>query len=140
MPLQVKPLNNVGIEVSGFDINQPMTEAIKNELISLWNEHAIMVFRNQDISPEKQIAFSRLFGELEMHPLKATTSDEYPELFMLSNDPVKEKFMTANIRELEFVNREDYYAPLKSVVQKFPGVARGFQSYKNNCQFCKFNC
>ena len=50
--------------------------------------------------------------------------------------PFQEKFMTANIRELEFVNREDYYAPLQTVVQKFPGTEKGFQSYKNNCQFC----
>ena len=112
MSLEVKPLNNVGIEVSGFDINQPITQALKNELISLWNEHAILVFRNQDINPEKQIAFSRIFGELEMHPLKTTTLDEYPELFMLSNDPEKEKFMTASYKGKEMVNRLDWHMDL----------------------------
>jgi hypothetical protein len=50
--------------------------------------------------------------------------------------PFQEKFMTANIRELKFINQEDYYAPLQDVVGKFPGLEKGFQSYKNNCQFC----
>jgi hypothetical protein len=50
--------------------------------------------------------------------------------------PFQEKFMTANIRELKFVSREKYYAPLSSVVRKFPDLGQGFQSYKNNCQFC----
>jgi hypothetical protein len=50
--------------------------------------------------------------------------------------PFQEKFMTANIRELEFINQADYYAPLQDIVGKFPGLEKGFQSYKNNCQFC----
>ena len=50
--------------------------------------------------------------------------------------PFQEKFMTANIRELEFIKLQDYYAPLQDVAGKFPGVKKGFQSYKNNCQFC----
>lgn len=50
--------------------------------------------------------------------------------------PFQEKFITANIRELKFVNRADYYEPLISVAQKFPGVEKGFAAYKNNCQFC----
>ena len=95
MALQVTPLDNVGVEVSGFDITRPIDEALAAELVALWNEHAILLFRGQDVNPENQIAFSRVFGELAMHPLAATTSQEYPELFMLVNEPDKEKFMTA---------------------------------------------
>ena len=96
MALQVSALENVGVEVSGFDITQPIDAELAAELVSLWDEHGILLFRDQDVNPENQIAFSRVFGELEMHPLKATTSDEYPELFMLVNEPEKEKFMTAS--------------------------------------------
>lgn len=112
MKLTVKPLENVGVEVSGFDINAPVDEALQQELVSLWNEHAIVLFRDQDMTPASQIAFSRLFGALEMHPLKATTSDEYPELFMLVNDPEKEKYMTASYKGELRVSKLDWHMDL----------------------------
>jgi len=112
MALQVSALDNVGVEVSGFDITQPIGAELAAELVSLWDEHGILVFRQQEVNPENQIAFSRVFGELEMHPLKATTSDEYPELFMLVNDPEKEKFMTANYAGWDMVGKLDWHMDL----------------------------
>jgi taurine dioxygenase len=112
MALQVSSLENVGVEISGFDITQPIDEELAAELVSLWDEHGILVFRKQKVNPENQIAFSRVFGELELHPLKATTSDEYPELFMLVNDPEKEKFMTASYGGRDMVGKLDWHMDL----------------------------
>ena len=112
MTLTVKPLANVGVEVSGFDIRKPLSAEMKQELVALWNEHGILLFRNQDIDPKSQIEFSRIFGALELHPLKATTSDELPELFMLINDPAKEKYMTATYKGKTIVNRLDWHMDL----------------------------
>ncbi|MCB1690495.1 MAG: TauD/TfdA family dioxygenase [Halioglobus sp.] len=112
MSLQITPLNNVGVEVSGFDINAPISSEIQAQLKALWYEHAIMVFRGQDISPEKQIEFSRIFGPLELHPLKATTSEEYPELFVLENGGDKDKFFTAFYEGKEIVGRLDWHMDL----------------------------
>ncbi len=110
--LSVTPLENVGIEISGFDINEPLSDEITTELKSLWLEHGIVLFRGQDIDPEKQIEFSRVFGPLASHPLKATVSNEYPELFVLVNEPEKEKFMTATYKGQEIVNRLDWHMDL----------------------------
>ena len=112
MALEISALNNVGVEVSGFDITRPLRDEVAAELVALWNEHGILLFRNQDVNPENQIAFSRIFGELELHPLKTTTSEEYPELFMLVNDPEKEKFMTAHYQGEEVVGRLDWHMDL----------------------------
>jgi len=112
MSLKVKSLANVGVEVSGFDIRKPLPDELKQELVQLWNVHGIVLFRNQDIDPRLQIEFSRVFGALEMHPLKATTSDEYPELFMLVNDPVKEKYMTASYKGKTIVSKLDWHMDL----------------------------
>ncbi len=112
MALKVKALENVGVEVSGFDINKPLTEGIQAELKSLWYEHAILLFRDQDITPEKQIEFSRIFGPLEMHPLEATTSGDYPELFVLENGGEKDKFFTAYYQGEEIVGRLDWHMDL----------------------------
>lgn len=112
MTLQTKPLANVGVEVRGFDISQPIDAATTAELVSLWDQHGILLFRGQHVDPETQIAFSRLFGELELHPLKATTSAQYPELFMLVNEPDKEKYMTASYKGEQRVNKLDWHMDL----------------------------
>ena len=112
MTLNVTPLEHVGVEVSGFDINEALTDSIKAELKSLWYEHAILVFRDQDISSEKQIEFSRIFGPLEIHPLKINTSDEHPELFVLENGGDKDSFFTAFYEGEEIVGRLDWHMDL----------------------------
>ncbi len=112
MALTVTPLKNVGVEVSGFDINEPLTDEIKAELKSLWYEHAILLFRDQDINAEKQIEFSRIFGSLELHPLKVNTSEEHPELFVLENGGAMDKFNTAFYKGEEIVGRLDWHMDL----------------------------
>ena len=112
MALKTTQLKNVGVEVSGFDITQTIDDALKRELVSLWNEHAILVFRGQNIEPKNQIEFSRIFGPLETHPLQETTSAEYPELFMLVNEPEKEKYHTASYNGELVVGRLDWHMDL----------------------------
>lgn len=112
MPLIIRPLANVGVEVSGFDIDRDIDESTREELVRLWNEHAILLFRGQDVTPEKQIAFSRHFGPLEMHPLKAATSAEYPELFTLENDAEKDRYNLAYYHGREIVGRLDWHIDL----------------------------
>ncbi len=112
MSFTLKPLNNVGVEVTNFDINEPIDASTASELKDIWLEHGIVLFRGQDITPGKQIEFSRLFGPLAMHPLKATTSDEHPELFVLVNEPEKEKFMTATYQGEQVVSRLDWHMDL----------------------------
>ncbi len=50
--------------------------------------------------------------------------------------PFQERFLTANIRQLQFVRLDDYYAPLKMVEKKYPNINAGAQSFKDNCIFC----
>ncbi|MBW2271233.1 MAG: TauD/TfdA family dioxygenase [Deltaproteobacteria bacterium] len=109
MALKITQLENVGVEVSGFDITQTIDEALKSELISLWNDHAIVLFRGQNVDPKSQIEFSRIFGSLAMHPLQETTSAEYPELFMLVNEAEKEKYHTATYNGELIVGRLDWH-------------------------------
>lgn len=112
MALSVTPLANVGVEVAGFDITQPIDEALAAELVSLWNEHGILLFRGQQVTPENQIALSRVFGELEIHPLSETRSEEYPELFTLVNDPEKEKYLVANYNGQPMAGKLDWHIDL----------------------------
>jgi len=52
------------------------------------------------------------------------------------NPPFEERFLTANIRELQFVKLNDYYTPLKKVADISNEAGQGFEVYKNNCLFC----
>ena len=52
------------------------------------------------------------------------------------NPPFEERFLTANIRELQFVKLNDYYMPLKKVADISNEAGQGFEVYKNNCLFC----
>ena len=52
------------------------------------------------------------------------------------NPPFEERFLTANIRDLQFVKQNDYYMPLKKVADISNEAGQGFEVYKNNCIFC----
>ncbi|MDP4651795.1 MAG: TauD/TfdA family dioxygenase [Haliea sp.] len=112
MSLTVKPLANIGAEVSGFDINEPVSDELAAELKALWYEHGMLLIRGQAITPENQIAFSRVFGPLEMHPLKVNTSDENPELFVLENGGDKDQYSTAFYKGEKIVGRLDWHIDL----------------------------
>jgi hypothetical protein len=50
--------------------------------------------------------------------------------------PFQERFMTANIRELKFVQLNEYYAPLEKVAGTSKKAREGLEVFKNNCLFC----
>ncbi|MDK9939998.1 TauD/TfdA family dioxygenase, partial [Klebsiella pneumoniae] len=45
----------------------------------------MLVFREQRITPAQQIAFSRRFGELQIHVLKQFLLPGHPEILIVSN-------------------------------------------------------
>jgi taurine dioxygenase len=112
MGLQIRPLPQVGVEVLGFDLNEPIDDTTGEELRKLWLEHAILLFRDQDITPTRQIEFSRIFGPLESHPLQVNVSHEHPELFVLENGGDKDRFNTAFYHGREIVGRLDWHMDL----------------------------
>jgi len=112
MSLTIRKLGTVGVEVSGFDIKEPLSDTIQNELRALWDEHGLLLFRNQDITPERQIEFSRTFGPLALHPLKATRSEANPELFVLENGGENDRFQTAIYKGEAIVGRLDWHIDL----------------------------
>lgn len=86
MSIEVSPLSGkLGVAVSGIDFAKPLDEDLKRELYDLWLEHGIMLIRGKHVTPQAQIEFSRIFGELEEHPLKTIRSKEYPELMELNS-------------------------------------------------------
>ena len=77
--------NFMGAEIHGIDLNVPLTESEFADLRRLLADHSLLLMRNQDISPNSQISFSRRFGELEEHVLQNFCLDGHPEIFVVSN-------------------------------------------------------
>ena len=81
--MEVKALSPVmGAEVRGVDLSRPVDiEAIQ----PLFDRHLLLVFPSQSIEPPQHIAFSRAFGELQVHVLDQYRHPQYPEIYRLSN-------------------------------------------------------
>ena len=68
MSITFTPLKpGVGMQVPGIDRRQPITPEDQAVLSAAIDEHAILLFRDQHLTPEQQVAFSRPFGDLNIH-------------------------------------------------------------------------
>ncbi len=84
--LEFRSLNgDFGVEAIGIDISRPLAPSVAAELRQAFDRHRILVIRGQNLSPETHIAFSRNFGELEIHVLNEYHKAAHPEIFELSN-------------------------------------------------------
>ncbi|MDB5828734.1 MAG: Taurine dioxygenase, partial [Variovorax sp.] len=54
----------VGAEIVGLDISKPINDADFARIHRAHLDHHVVVFRDQDVSPEAHIEFSRRFGPL----------------------------------------------------------------------------
>ncbi len=75
-----------GVEVVGLDLNRPLDEASFAALRDAWFSRAVIVFRDQDLAPAAQVAFSRRFGALQIHVLTQFQLLDHPEVLLLSNE------------------------------------------------------
>jgi taurine dioxygenase len=59
----VRPLTAViGAEVSGVDLGEPLVDDTFEQIHEALLSHLVLLFRNQDITPEAQLAFGERFG------------------------------------------------------------------------------
>lgn len=89
MPIKTQPLaHHIGEEVLDIDLGKEQDDATVSELRRALINRGILLFRDQDITPEQHIAFSRRFGSLDHFPLLARSlHPDYPELWIVSNVP-----------------------------------------------------
>src|SRR5580658_831853 len=66
MPVSVRKLHEVlAAEVDGVDLTRPVARDDIGAIEAAIAEHAVLVFRDQRITDDQQLTFSRYFGELE---------------------------------------------------------------------------
>ena len=75
----------VGAECQGIDISQPVSDETIADINNALAEYGALLFRDQDITPEQHIDFSRKFGQLDIHVLDQFLLPGHPEIYIISN-------------------------------------------------------
>jgi alpha-ketoglutarate-dependent 2,4-dichlorophenoxyacetate dioxygenase len=66
MALRIKELHPIfGAEVTGVDFASDMDDGVFSEIRDAFETHSVLVFRDQEVNDDQQIAFSERFGPLE---------------------------------------------------------------------------
>src|SRR5262245_34633951 len=83
-PFTVERLGaKLGAEIHGLDLKNGMDADTFKAFEAALIEHKVVVLRDQNLDTRQHVEFSRLFGELEVHPMRP--QGEFPEILVLDN-------------------------------------------------------
>jgi taurine dioxygenase len=78
--IEVRPISGaLGAEIHNVTLSQKLSEEVFSEIHHAWMTHLVVFFRNQDLTPDQHIAFSKRFGELLEVPFVRALPD-YPQI------------------------------------------------------------
>ena len=85
-PFQVRALTSaLGAEIRGVDLSQEVGADLFASVYGAFLTHQVLVFRDQRMPPDRQVAFARQFGEVQVHVMNQYHAHGHPELYYLSN-------------------------------------------------------
>lgn len=91
--LEFFPLSGTtGAEIGGVDLAGPLSDGTIADIRGVLAEYGVVVFREQNLTPEQHIAAARRFGEINVNRFFAH-ADGYPEIALVTKEPDQ----TANI-------------------------------------------
>ena len=86
--LRYEPLSaSVGAEIRGVDLSN-IDDPTFDEVARAFDSHHGLLFRDQKLSPDDLVAFSKRFGDLDHAPIMEngkTAVSGYPEIYIVSN-------------------------------------------------------
>lgn len=85
--VKIKPLDGIGAEIGGVDLTRLDADLIES-VKQAWYEHDVLLFRNQKLTDDELLAFSRHFGKLDSPPNQGAgrkSPPGYPEVYVVSN-------------------------------------------------------
>lgn len=88
--INVKPLSgNIGAEIDGVNLKKITKEQFK-EIKIVFGKYGVIFFRNQNLSPEEEIIFAELWGEININRF-FTNLEGYPKVALVSKEPDQKK-------------------------------------------------
>jgi len=81
--LEVRRLGSqIGAEVTGVDVRK-LDDQSFDVIYRAWLDYNVIAVRDQDLTMQEFIAYSRRFGPLELHPAKGTRHPDAPEVLVM---------------------------------------------------------
>jgi alpha-ketoglutarate-dependent taurine dioxygenase len=62
--MAITPLKPVGAEVTGVDLTRELSDDAKQQLRQAWDEHALLLFRDQDLTKDDLKRVATIFGTI----------------------------------------------------------------------------
>ncbi|MCB1543239.1 MAG: TauD/TfdA family dioxygenase, partial [Rhodoblastus sp.] len=76
----------LGAMIEGIDLSQPLEDADVAEMRGALNEHGVIFFRDQKITPEQHIAFAERFGKIDVNRF-FRAAPGYPQIAEVRKEP-----------------------------------------------------
>ena len=76
----------LGAELGGVDLSGALDGPTIAAIRAALNQHQVIFFRDQRLTPEQQLAFGRRFGPLNIHPYVTGMAD-HPEVMEIIKEP-----------------------------------------------------
>ena len=91
MALETRPLHPLlGVEIIGVDVRHVGADDFKS-IVDRFEEHSVLLFRDQSLDDEAQIAFSRRFGPLET--MIRTVASQAREIYNVANVDAEDRLI-----------------------------------------------
>ena len=86
LPFEVNRLSpTIGGELLGVDLREDLTAEIKDLIYEALLVYKVIFFRDQELTTDQHIHFSKNFGDLEVHPF-APFKEGYPEVLKITHN------------------------------------------------------
>jgi taurine dioxygenase len=113
----LKPFVPLGAEVTGVDLSQPQDAQTRRALHDAWVKHAVLVIRNQKLTPPQFAQAAQIFGEILEQQLKKFTVPEYPLVGTISSRDLPIVDGKLHVRGENFhTDHSNYEAPPKATM------------------------
>lgn len=85
--LDIRPCSHapLGAEIDGIDLAQPIDADTFRRIDQAYAEYGVIFFRDQHLTPEQHLAFTRRFGELDPSPHTPYALPGYPDILRVTN-------------------------------------------------------
>jgi taurine dioxygenase len=81
---------SLGAEIEGADLSRDLPDEVLAEIRGALLNHLVIFFRNQSLSPERQLAFARRWGNIHLHPFIEGMPD-HPEILEIVKRPTDKR-------------------------------------------------
>jgi alpha-ketoglutarate-dependent sulfate ester dioxygenase len=100
--LDIRPLSPIiGAEIHGVDLSRPLGVPVVAEIRRALNDHHVIFFRDQDLTPAQQADFARQFGTVtEGHPV-IPAIEENPEVLAIDSREDRASWWHTDVTFLE---------------------------------------